>query len=642
MELFQYGIFDLCVQDDPITEENGQATGRCKIPNVRNPAYVPVYIPKNTCPDPVNYDPRRNERVCKSNPSNSLPLSNEEYLLRRIRNGNRPLSNSYLLQTDADTGKYRTTIWTAAGTSNQPSTSKGIDLGVLPTAPPVTGTGGTALDASTLTQMRMAIAGRGSFSPLDVNNRRFDSITTIRRMGLAIISNPGNTQPCISCDLSGTSASIIVGQYKCTCNENMYVPVRGPFGFLWEQYSNGASYASPAVSADGRLIYVGSLTDILAIDTEAGNIIWRFSNPFFTDNFSLSNITIGSDGTLYFGGSQSYFFAVDGLRGTLKWHYTTGNNFNHFATKPCFNSSENIVYTVSNGPVATLYAFDLNGSIINTYTNSDLISNNSAQSPNVGPDGTVYFSYNGHLVALSSLLTFKWIANCGTIDGELNVNWYSPTIDLNGLIYVGSNNGTSKLYCFIDNGSSATLKWTYTAPSASLVFSPIIGPLGQIYVCVNPTVNIYCLLLSFSSNGSMTWGHEFESSNYFNYIFAGIGQNNTIFVTNIHDSGLIVLKDKGNSVKQVANLSNPSATSGVYGSLTLSPPVSGPGGSVYWCNGNVSSPAIFGAGYPVSVVLNSETAPVAPVFTPSFLPQNVTNTSQKIVIPSKYALKPSV
>jgi len=646
MDLQQYGIFELCTQEDPITAENGQAFGRCKQPNASNPAYVPIYVPKNACPDPVNCDPRQNERVCPVNPSRSLPLSNDEYLRKKIRNGGRPLSNSYLLQTNADTGKYRTTIWTEAGTSYKPSTSKGIDLGVLPTAPPVTGTGGTALDAGTLTQIRMAIAGRGSFSPLDLNGRRFENITTIRRMGLAIISNPGNTQPCISCDLSGTSASVIIGPHQCTCNENMYRTVRGKFGFLWEKYSNGVCYTSPAVSADGRLIYVGTVGEVLAIDTEAGNIIWRFSNPFTGDSFVFSNISIGSDGTVYFGGSYApYFFAVDGLRGTLKWSYTPGNTATNFAGKACFSVNENLVYVTSNGLIATLYAFNLKGTLLYTYTNGDLADNNTVQSPTVGPDGTVYFTYDGKLIALTDGLSFKWEVACGNIGSTYGVNYYSPVVDSVGLIYVGSDNGSSRLYCFIDNGSSATLKWSYLAPVSSYVLSPFIGPNGQVYVCVNPNSNFPGKLLSLSSvNGAIRWTYEFFTINFLNFIFAGLGSRNKIYITNIVDSSLVVLKDLGSSFKQHAVLSNPSATSSVYGSFTLSPPVAGPGGSVYWCNGNETSPGIFGAGYPVSIVLNKKDVVQPPVFRPViFTPALTAHTTEKVVLKPKYTLgRPSV
>jgi hypothetical protein len=217
MSLYQYGIKNPCEnpcenqnqEEEPVIEILGQQIGRCKLPNVSNPAYVPVYKPKNCSPDPVNYDRRRHDVVCKSNPSNSLPLSNDEYLRLKLKNGNRSLSNSFLVQTSADTGKYRTVVWTGAGTSKQASASNGYDLGVLK---PVTA---KAVDSTTLTQSRIAVAASGSLSALDVNGRKFDSTTTLRRMGLAIMSNPGSTQPCVSCDLHGTSASVYVG--PCTC-----------------------------------------------------------------------------------------------------------------------------------------------------------------------------------------------------------------------------------------------------------------------------------------------------------------------------------------------------------------------------------------------------------------------------------------
>lgn len=210
MDLYQYCIVDPCFQEDPIVEILSQQIGRCKLPNVANPAYVSVYNPKNCCPDPVNYNPRRHEVICKSNPSNSLPLSNDEYLRLKLKNGNRPLSNSFLVQTNADTGKYRTVVWTGAGSSFKASTSKGKDLGVAVNAVAI-----KAVDSTTLTQSRIAVAASGSLSALDVNGRKFDSTTTLRRMGLAIMSNPGSTQPCLSCDLHGTSASVHAG--PCTC-----------------------------------------------------------------------------------------------------------------------------------------------------------------------------------------------------------------------------------------------------------------------------------------------------------------------------------------------------------------------------------------------------------------------------------------
>ncbi len=634
-------MYEGCVQEDPISE-TGQSIGRCKIPNKASPAYVPIYVPKNNCPDKVNTDPRRFERVCKSNPSLSLPLSNEEYLRKKMANGNSPLSNSYLVQTSANTGIYRRTTWTQAGTKYDESIYDGFNLkSVQSLAPPVTGTGGRALDAGTLTQIRMAIAGRGSFSPHDKNGKRYDSITSLRRMGLAIMSNPGNTQPCISCDLSGTSLSVVIGQHACTCNENLFSTRTGPFGFLWEKYSAGSTYASPAISADGRLMYIGTDGEIWALEITTGSIIWKFNNPFVNDNYYYSNIAIGSDGTLYFGGLSQYFFAVDGLRGKMKWYFDSNNPDNYFCGKPCFNINETLIYITSNGPNASLYAFSKNGAVDNIYPNAgapnpDLDNNETLQSPSVGPDGSVYLVYNETLIALTENLEFQWLADCGTCSTEFSANHYSPVIDSTGLIYVGSDSDTSKLYCFLPNG---TQKWTYESDDEAYILSPVIGHDNQVYACIDNTgfaSPSYLLSLS-SANGDEIWSYENVSADPINWILVGLGPDDKLYITNVNDSSLVVLRDLGSTFKVDKTLYNPSGTSVPYvgGSLTLSPPVAGPLGSVFWCNGNAESPSIFGVGFPSYIVYNKDENNDAPVFRPHFVPRLTAAVSEhKIPLPN--------
>lgn len=634
MDLHQYNIFDQCTQEDPIVENTGQSIGRCKIPNTRDPKYVPVYVPKLVIPEP-NCDPRRYEGYCKPVRVLSQPLSNDEYLRKKLLNGGRPLSKSYLLQTPASLGQYRTTLWTAAGTSYLPSNAYGEDLGIPlpPIAPPVTGTLGTAIDAGTLTQMRMAVAGRGEFSSYDLQGRRYDSSTTLRRMGKAIISNPagfgGFNQACIACDLTGTAASVTVGQFQCTCKGPDYNQYPGPFGLVWGQLTNGASYTSPALSPDGRLLYVGSSPYIYAIDTVAGNYIWEFINPFAPDNFVYSNIAVGPDGTVYVGGGFSnYFFAIDGLTGALKWHFVTGNSDNYFTGKPAFNPLKTMVYIASNGPVATVYAFNFSGALLYTYTNTDLIADNeTVQSIGVGANGRVYLSYDQNLVALTEGLAFRWSVECGRISGTYNSDWFSPRVDSSGLIYVGSDTDTSKLYCFIDNGGSGTLKWTYTATGTSFVLSPVFGPAGQVYVASNrnnntvpATINNAGSLLSLSSNnGSVKWTYNFvgDSNDFLNWVYPSVGPDGRIYLTNVVDSSLVILNDLGMNFGYYKEISNSDGDSGVYGSLCLSPPCVGSNGLVYWVNGNNALPGIFGAGYPIVTEVFEDGKPLPPVFRPN-------------------------
>ena len=647
MDLHYYCIFKPCDQDDPITELNGVPTGRCKLPNVANPQYVPIYQPKNCCPDPINTDPRRNEMYCTSNPSKSLPLSNSEYLRKLIKNGGRPLSNSYLLQTDPSSGIYRTTTWTEAGTSNLVSADDRVDIGVIPRAPPVTGTLGTAIDAGTLTQIRMAIGARGSISALDSNNRRFGSNTTLRRMGLAIASNPsgfgGFEEPCIACDLSGTSASVIAGQFKCTCDSVKYNTVTGPFGMIWN-VSEPQSYTSPVLSPDERLLYVCGNQYVYAFETSSGNNMWKFKNPFVNDNFSYSNITVGIDGVVYFGGSFSpYFFAVDGVKGTLKWYYTTGNVNNNFPSKPALGN--NTIYTNSTGPNATVYCFSLQGTLLYTFTNLDLTNNTTLQSPTVSQDGKVFIVYSGKLFCLNYDLTYIWDITCGDVNCEYSVNWFSAKIDNNGLIYVGSS--SSSLYCFVNEVTHATLKWVRTFPVSGFVLSPVIGSSGQIYVTYNTNTthtppdilhNAGSIRRISPVNGSDMYLYNFLSNSpgdLVNWIFPALGPKGRIYITNIIDSSLIILTDSNNTLSLHKNIIDTSADSGVYGSLCLAPPVVGTKG-VFWCNGNQQLPCIFATGYPI-VIKSYEPNVDVPVYRPPIRPTFVTTVAK--IVPIKPQLR---
>lgn len=623
MDLHHYDIYNQCLQEeDPITQLNGQATGRCKIPTARNQAYVPVYIPKNTCPDSVNCDPKRFDRYCKPVLCRSLPLSNEEYLRKRLQNGNRPLSNSFVVQTAADTGKYRTTLWTSAGSTYVPSTADGTNLRVtLPTpAPPVTGTKGNAIDSGLLTDIRAAVAGRGTLSALD-QGLRGDSFTTTRRKGLALITtlgpNCGFNQQCVLCDLSGTSASVIIGAFQCSCKPDNYTTVMGPFSLLWGQQGDGPSFASPCVSTLGKLVYVGTGSYVYALEKMTGNYIWWFENPFAIDNFSFSNITVGPDSTVYVGGAGQYFFALDGKRGTLKWSFNTGNSDNYLTGKPALSNDGEIIYVTSNGPIASVYAFNTMGGILYSYTNSDLVLSDSVSSPTVGPDGSVYFSYGGKLVALTEDLVHQWSVTIGSTSGQYNLTWFQPTVDAEGYIYVGSNPDSSTLYCFNPDG---TQRWTYTADNDYFVISPIIDSDGLVYACVNNVIEFGpSYLICFDNNGTILATYEFSvPGSFVNWIFAAVDEKNHIYVNNIVNSDLVVLhkfNDGFETVKSITNVS-PNGISEEFGSFTLSPPAIGKDGTVYWANGIINGPAIFGGGYPVTSVNYNDDAP-PPVFRPN-------------------------
>jgi len=245
------------------------------------------------------------------------------------------------------------------------------------------------------------------------------------------------------------------------------------------------------------------------------------------------------------------------------------------------------------------------------------------QSVGIAPNGTVYLSYNQKLVALTEGLVFKWSIACGKISGTYNCDWYSPRIDSRGLVYVGSNALSSKLYCFIDNGSSATLKWTRTVTGQCDVLSPVFGPNGQVYAAANNTV--YTLhnpgsLLSLSSNdGSVLWTYNYSGvgpDDFYNWVYASVGDNGKIYITNIVDSSLVVLNDLGNNFGYFKEISISDSDSGIYGSLCLAPPRVD-SGRVFWCNGNYALPGIFAAGITTITETFDSLQPTATVFRPN-------------------------
>jgi outer membrane protein assembly factor BamB len=83
----------------------------------------------------------------------------------------------------------------------------------------------------------------------------------------------------------------------------------------WKKELNGALAGSPALSADGKTLYIGSLADTLyALNAEDGSEIWTTKT-----NGWVWTTPLLSDGTLYFGDLEGTMFALDATTGAEKW-----------------------------------------------------------------------------------------------------------------------------------------------------------------------------------------------------------------------------------------------------------------------------------------------------------------------------------
>ncbi|UTB32330.1 MAG: PQQ-binding-like beta-propeller repeat protein [Methanobacterium sp. ERen5] len=131
-------------------------------------------------------------------------------------------------------------------------------------------------------------------------------------------------------------------------------------------------------------------------------------------------------------------------------------------------------------------------------------------SPVIGADGTIYIgSQDGNLYALYPNGKKKWSFNSGDIVG------YTPTIDSNGISYIGSS---KNLYALYPNG---TEKWNYTTENY-ITSSPAIGSDGTIYFGNNYK------LCALNPDGTLKW--NFTTKGIILFSPPTVGSDGTIYV----------------------------------------------------------------------------------------------------------------
>lgn len=240
------------------------------------------------------------------------------------------------------------------------------------------------------------------------------------------------------------------------------------------------SLSSPAVSADGSMVYVGSPSFYFsAHNTTDGSIVWRYKTGWCI----ISSPAIDDDGTIYCGTKYNKLWAYsDALQGP-KWSFATGVFFDgHLVDCSPAIGDNGTIYVGSDPygaagmghlavPVDTnFWAINKNGTLKWAFETGDGVES----SPAIGHDGTIYFgSYDSVFYAVTDNGdhgTLKWSYKTrGKIDG-------SPTVDGDGTIYIGSRDST--LYAFNPDGS---IKWTYQLMDGT-ESSATIDDKGYLYI----------------------------------------------------------------------------------------------------------------------------------------------------------------
>ncbi len=263
-------------------------------------------------------------------------------------------------------------------------------------------------------------------------------------------------------DTDSVLTAMVVGRngilYTGSYDHNIYALTKDGEE-LWRYKTKGVVYSAPAISADGKTLYVGSADKrMYAINSVTGELKWDFK----TDDVVNSSPVIGADGTIYFG---SYDFRVYALNpdGTMKWKYLAdGKVFSSPAL-----GHDGTVYVGSND--GNLYSLDGQTGKLNWFfTTDDII----VSSPAVTKNGDIIIgSYDGTLYMVSKRGEKQWGASLGAAIES------SPAVsDEKGVIFVGCDD--NKLYSiWLSNGK---IKGSFDAGD-KVVSSPIISKKGHVY-----------------------------------------------------------------------------------------------------------------------------------------------------------------
>ena len=330
----------------------------------------------------------------------------------------------------------------------------------------------------------------------------------------------------ISSPVLGPDGTIYLGSViKDTRHPEHFITAVNADGTVKWRFSTGwwdtQTQSSPALGADGR-IYVGAQDGYFYALNPNGTLAWRFAAASPVQQHPV----VGSDGTVYVGmDGRLYAF---GPGGEVRWTANLGSNL---PGGPALAPDGQTIYAFghdSAGPVATLYAFRLDGTIKWQYSSfygyypalspptvaADgtviVLSGqvvaitpagverwryepsasyyNSYASLSVNPAGEVVFAFSWYLGKLSPDGTELWQLEFlgGEYLNELESAYSAPLIDAGGNIFLGL--GTGKRWTrpwgkvVRAYTPAGTLRWEFPVGEGVYTSSPALAPDGTLYV----------------------------------------------------------------------------------------------------------------------------------------------------------------
>ena len=234
--------------------------------------------------------------------------------------------------------------------------------------------------------------------------------------------------------------------------------------FQWLNSAAGATFVT--IGNDGT-VFAGKY----AFDGDTGAVKWTFNQA---GSGPIACVAIDKNGILYAGDQQADAFAIDAKTGSLLWFFkTNGSN----SVAPVIGPDGTIYFGSQDH---LLYASDPTGKVKWTFDTGYLFTS----SPAIGPDGTIYLHGNfGNDICcyaidrLTGLLKWKYVLVPG-VSQQYGTD--SISVGADGTVYCSGQYTTTSLYAL--DGQTGNVKWTYNSKNNSSS-EPVIGPDGTLYMC---------------------------------------------------------------------------------------------------------------------------------------------------------------
>lgn len=199
----------------------------------------------------------------------------------------------------------------------------------------------------------------------------------------------------------------------------------------WVEESPDSIFTSPALNANGTILYYTAMDKLIALDTTDGSLVWEFEADL--NGFVISSPVVGADGTIYFA-TQYQIYAVNP------------------------NSSERWRFDRPNTTWGSELAIGYDGTI---YVESQ--------------DDAGYGSTDCALYAIGPTTgNLIWRFQLGTIHCQAS----DPIVGGNGIYTWYEDDNSEQLYAI---STAGTIQWTFAATGGNRT-PPIINSPGQVIV----------------------------------------------------------------------------------------------------------------------------------------------------------------